>query len=184
MTLSEMIEQQRLWDLAASGVLGEEALGEEVKRRYREQGGGSYVDLLSDRELYLARTRLSGSERFWKWVNEQASPCGEFFRRRRERASRRAKSEARRRYRDPLRASLIEVIAEQLRESDELEHCEPMWRHLIGRIRTTAQGFSIEPDGVGLRIRSPGRKKKKSISRRTFERYFAEAKELLKPSPQ
>lgn len=143
MALEDIFAFEEHTRAAGAGELGEEALVEEVRRRYRKRGGGSLVDLLLDAELVQARSRLTTDERFLAMMHQANEYERESERIRRHLEARqalveqmrqaeelgrirRAKSRGGKRC-DPRRAAVVAFIASRLSDSDYFDNCGAIW---------------------------------------------------------
>lgn len=200
MALEDLFALEEHARAAGAGELGEEALIEEVRRRYRQQGSGSLVDLLTDEELGQARRRpteyervlamLDGAselERELRWIRSVAqeheavlSLISEDQERRRIRLAKQ-KGGLRR---DPLRNALVAFIASRISSSDYFNSSTKILSWLQRMSPTLPDGISIKPaDSGGLLLTGPDGRSKR-VARSTFRRYATDARNLQKKAAQ
>lgn len=192
MALEDVIALEEHARAAGAGELGEDALLEEVRRRYRERGGGSLVDLLLDGELAEARRRPTEYERILAMLGGGGALERELQRMRRYTEEIREAEEAGRvrwaksrggKHRDPLRAAAIAVVVSCLSGSDYLDTCNAVWAWIRRRPQRLSNGVVIDAVDGGLRI-SDSAGRSKVITENSFRRYFTEARKFRKEAAQ
>lgn len=201
MSLDELFALEKHARAAGAGSLGEDALVEEVRRRYRERGGGSLVDLLLDEELVEARHRTTEYERLLAWLEAPNELERELERLRRPHEAfenllrqideaneaeriRLAKSQGGQ-VRDARRNALVAFIAASISSSDELDTCDRIWEWLRLLPRKLSDGTTVDAvDGERLRIGGRRGESEKVITRNTVRRYVTDARKLLKEAAQ